>query len=99
MHYKVSVRLFNAKMNQRQSVYDYHLIMIKNLEELEKLDMTMHRELQVDLILQSFIGSRGQFIVNYHMNKIDYTLTELLVMLVTTEGTLKSLRPMVLAEE
>ena len=56
--------------------------MIKDIEELQKLRMNMDKELQVDLILQFFPDSYGQFIMNYHMNKIDATLLELLNMLV-----------------
>ena len=37
--------------------------------------------------------------MNYHMNKIDSTLSELLNMLVTVEGTLKSSRDTVLTVE
>ena len=37
--------------------------------------------------------------MNYHMNKIDSTLPELLNMLATTEGTLKDSRGMILAVE
>ena len=59
----------------------------------------MDKELQLDLILQSLPDLFGQFIMNYHMNKIDYTLSELLNMLVTAEGTLKSSKGMVLAVE
>ena len=98
-HYKVSKRLFNTKMHEGQLVHDHCLTMINDLEELEKLEMTMHKELQVDLILQSLRSSYGWFIVNYHMNKIDSTLSELLNMLVTTERTLKSSRGTILAME
>ncbi|OAY85433.1 hypothetical protein ACMD2_23258 [Ananas comosus] len=73
--------------------------MIKDLEELEKLGVKMDKELQVDLILQSLPVSYGQFIVNYHMNKIDCTNAELLNMLVTTEGTLKSSKGSILDVE
>ena len=59
--------------------------------------MNMDKELQVDLILQSLLDSYGLLIINYHMNKIDATLLELLNMLVTAEDTLKSLRGTVLA--
>ena len=59
----------------------------------------MDKELQVDLILQSLPDSYEQFIMNYHMNKIDSTLLELLNMLVTVEGTLKSSRDMILTVE
>ena len=72
--------------------------MIKDLE-LEKLGITMHKELQVDLILQSLTSLYGHFIVNYHMYKTDCTLAELLNILVTTERILKSSRGMILAIE
>ena len=76
--------------------------------------MNIDKKLQVDLILQSLSDSYGQFIMNYHMNKIDATLSELLNyhmnkldaslsellnMLVTAESTLKSSRDTVLAVE
>ena len=37
--------------------------------------------------------------MNYHINKIDSTLPELLNILVTVEGTLKNLKGIVLAVE
>ena len=61
--------------------------------------MNIDKELQVDLILQSLSDSSRQFIMNYHMNKIDITLSKLLNMLVTVEDTLKSSRGTVLAVE
>ena len=61
-------------MHDGQSVNDHYLTMIKDIEELQKLGMNMDKELQVDLILQSIPKSYGQFIMNYHMNKIDSTL-------------------------
>ena len=90
MYFEVSKRLFNSKMHEGQLVHDHYLIIIKNLEELEKLGMSIQKELQVDLILQFLISSYSQFIINYHMNKIDCTLSELINTLVTIEGTLKS---------
>ena len=59
MCYKVSKRLFNAKMREGRSVHDHCLTMIKDLEELEKLDMTMYKELHVNLILQSLTSLYG----------------------------------------
>ena len=53
----------------------------------------------MDLILQSLPDLYGQFIMNYYMNKIDSTLSELLNMLVIVEGTLKILRGTVLTVE
>ena len=86
-------------MREGQSVHDHGLTMIKDLEKLEKLGMTMHKELQTDLIPQSLPASYEQFIVNYHMNKTVCNKTELLNKLVTTLETLKSSRGIVFAVE
>ena len=98
-HFEVSRRLFRAKMHDGQSVYDHCLIMFKDIEELQKLGMNMDKELQLDMILQSLSDSYGQFIMNYHMDKIDSTLFELLDMLVIAKGILKSSKSIVLAVE
>ena len=86
-------------MHDGQAINYHCLTMITDIKELEKLRMNMDKELQVDLILQSLPNSYGWFIINYHMNKIDATLSELLNMLVTVEGTLKSSRGTVLVVE
>ena len=62
---------------------------IKLMEELESLDFTMDFHLQLDLILQSLPESFGQTIVNFHMNKIECTLAELLNMLVTAQKAIQ----------
>ena len=87
------------KIRDGQSVNDHYLTMIKDIEELQKLGLNMDKELQVDLIFQSFFDSYGQFIMNYYMNKIDSTLPKLLNMLVTVEGTLKGSKDTVLTIE
>ena len=58
--------------------------MIRAIEELESLDFSMDFHLQLDLILQSLPESFGQTISNFHMNKIECTLAELLNMLTTS---------------
>ena len=70
--------------------------MIKDIEELGKLGLDVQKELQMDLILQSLTSSYSQFIINFHMNKLNCTVLELVNMLVITEGTLKSSRGTVL---
>ena len=52
VYYEVSKKLFNTKIHDGQSIHDHCLTMIKDLEEFKKLEMTMHKKLQVDLILQ-----------------------------------------------
>ena len=49
--FELSKRLFNMKMHDGQSVHDHYMTMIKDFKELEKLELTMQRELKVDLIL------------------------------------------------
>lgn len=68
--------------------------MVKNLYELEKLILTRN---WYDLIMRSLSNSYEQFIVNYYMNKIDYSRIKLLNILVTSQGTYKSSRGTVLA--
>ena len=57
--YQVTKRLFKAKMHDGQSVQDYCLMMIKDLEELEKLGVRLDLDLQNDIILQSLIDAFG----------------------------------------
>ncbi|XP_020082582.1 uncharacterized protein LOC109706190 [Ananas comosus] len=87
--YEISKRLFRARMFDGQSVNHHCLKMIEDIEELPKLGLRMDADLQTDLILQSLPDSFSQFIMNFQMNKIQCTLSELLNMLVTAEGTIK----------
>ena len=87
------------KIYDGQSVNDHCLTMIKDIEELQKLGINMDKKFQLDLILQSVSNSYEQFIMNYHMNKIDSTFFELLNMLVIVEDLLKSSRDIVLTVE
>ena len=63
--------------------------MIRSISELESLDFTMDFHLQTDLILQSLPESFRQTIANFHMNKIECTLVELLNILVTAQKTIQ----------
>ena len=49
----------------------------------------MDGELNQDLILQSLPESYSQFVLNYHMNKLNTSLPELLNMLKTAESHIK----------
>ena len=75
------------------------MIVIKDIEDLEKLELEMQKKLYMDLILQSLTSSYSQFIINFYMNKLDCIISELINMLVTTEGILKSLRDTILTVE
>ena len=45
VHFEVSKRLFNTKMRDGQPVHDHCLTMIKDIEQLEKLGIPIHKEL------------------------------------------------------
>ena len=70
--------------------------MIEWTERLAVLGFKMDKGLSIDLILQSLLDSLSQFIINFHMNKIDVSLAELLNMLKIAEGTLQKEKPNVL---
>ena len=55
--YEASKRLFKVKIHDGQSVHEHCLTMIKDLEKLEKLRISMDKKLQIDLILQSLTNS------------------------------------------
>ena len=73
--------------------------MIKDLEELEKLGIILDKDFQIDVIFQSLSDAYGQFIMNFHMHKIQCTLAELMNMLVTAELSLKGSKGSVLTVE
>ena len=70
--------------------------MIEWIERLAVLEFKMDKDLSIDLILQSLSDSFSQFIINFHINKIDVSLAELLNMLKIAEGTLQKEKPNVL---
>ena len=87
--YEISKRLFRAKMKEGEDVGAHVNSMIRSIEELESLDFSMDFHLQVDMILQSLPESFGQTIANFHMNKIECTLIELLNMLVIAQKAIQ----------
>ena len=99
MHFEVSKRLFNLKMREGRSVNEHRMTVIKDIEELGKLRFDMQNELPMDLIFQSLTSSYSQFIINFHMNKLNCTISKLVNILVTTKGTLKSSRDTIFTVE
>lgn len=63
--------------------------MIGYINKLGQLSFIMNHELSVDLVLQSLPKRFSQFIMNYHMNKLDNTLPELFNILKTIERAFK----------
>ena len=71
------------------SVQDHVLKIIDLITKLGQLGLVMDGELSQNLILQSLSELFTQFVVNYHMNKLNTSLTELLNILKTAESHIK----------
>ncbi|XP_077221680.1 uncharacterized protein LOC143855441 [Tasmannia lanceolata] len=81
--------LASTKMVEGTSVRDHMLKMMGYLNELEVLWAMLDGESQVDMVLASPRPSFNDFVMNYHMNKLSMTLTELLNHLQSTEDLQK----------
>ena len=81
-------QIYNIKMAEGTSVREHCLRMISHLNTLEVLGADIDRESQADMILQSLLESFKEFRLNYNMNKMIYTLSELMNELVAAEGIL-----------
>ncbi|KAM1310402.1 hypothetical protein ACFX15_006743 [Malus domestica] len=88
-HFSTVCELVKTKMVKGAPVYQHVLKRIGFIEQLENLGTPLDGELAQDFILASLSDSFAQFIMNYNMNKMDSTLSELLNMLVTAEKTMK----------
>ncbi|KAL8108572.1 hypothetical protein AgCh_024881 [Apium graveolens] len=69
--YEISKELFGCRMSEGSSMNDQVLKMINLIERLGQLGFAMDGELSQDLVLQSLPSSFSQFVVNFHMNKLD----------------------------
>ena len=77
---EISKQFFRARMTESTPVQAHVLKLIDLITRLSQLGFHMDGELSQDLILQSLPDS-SQFVINYHMNKLDTSLPELLNML------------------
>ena len=59
----------------------------------------MDGELSQDLILQSLSDFFSQFVINYHMNKLNISLSELLNMLIIVENHFKGEKASILLDD
>ena len=70
-------QIYNTKMAEGTSVWEYCLKMISNLNILEVLGADIDGESQVNMILQSLPKSFIEFKLNYNMNKKIYSLSKI----------------------
>ena len=90
--YEISKRLFCAKIKECEDVAVQENSMIRAIEKLDCLDFSTDFHLQLDWILLSLPKSFGQIITNFHMNKSECTLAELLCMLTTAQKAIQGIK-------
>ena len=88
--YETTKALHSCKMAEGASVSSHVLKMKGYIEHLDRLGFPLNQELATDLILNSLLDSYGQFVMNYNMNEMDKSISELQMMLKTAEQNIKS---------
>ncbi|XP_074343045.1 uncharacterized protein LOC141680834 [Apium graveolens] len=86
----------NPELQKQHEHMDAYTILVHLQEFLGQLGFVMDGELSQDLILQLLPDSFSQFVVNFHMNKMDVSLPELHNMLKTAESNFPSKKSSVL---
>ena len=88
--YETTKGLYSCKMAEGASV-SVHVLKIKGyIGHLSWLRFPLSQELATDLILNSLPDSYGQFVMNYNMNEMDKSISEVHTMLKTAEQNIKS---------
>ncbi|KAK9025078.1 hypothetical protein V6N11_064977 [Hibiscus sabdariffa] len=87
--YETSKALFQCKMSEGSPVGAHVIKMMGYIQTLEKLGFPLNDELAIDVVLQSLPDSFNQFMLNFNMNEINKTLSQLLGMLRTAESNKK----------
>ncbi|KAK9109946.1 hypothetical protein Sjap_018006 [Stephania japonica] len=81
--------LHSCKMTEGASVSPHVLKMKGYVDQLDRLGFPISQELATDLILNSLPESYSQFVMNYNMNNMEKSISELHLMLKTAEQNIK----------
>ncbi|XP_022899524.1 uncharacterized protein LOC111412888 [Olea europaea var. sylvestris] len=76
-------------MKPGKSVKDHMLTMIAHFNVTKNLGATIDQETQVDMVLNSLSDMFSQFTVDYHLHKMNMSLTKLMNELQNMESGLK----------
>jgi hypothetical protein len=87
--YNISKALFACKLVEGSPVSPLVIKMMGYIETLDKLGCELKDDLVTDLICQSLLVSYESFNINFHMNGMEKTVTELHGMLKTLEDSIK----------
>lgn len=82
--------LLNTRMFEGTPVKDHVIKMMGFINELEILGADMDSQSQIDMILSSLPESFNQYVLNYNMNNLNLSLTELMKSLQGAEELIKS---------
>ncbi|KAK6802747.1 hypothetical protein RDI58_000530 [Solanum bulbocastanum] len=80
-------------MVERSPVKDHVLTMMSYLNELDILSVSIDKEYQVEMILQTLLDSFQQFHLNYNINNMDLSLAKLLNELTAAASIIKQQAP------
>ena len=68
-----------------------HVLKMKGyIEHLDRLGFPLSQELAIDVILNSLPDSYGKFFMNYNMNEMDKSISDMHTMLKIAEQNIKS---------
>ena len=87
--FETSKALYKCKLAGGSPVSPHVLKMMGYIENLGRLGYPLSQELATDIILQSLPQSYHQFILNYNMNGLEKSLTELHGMLKSAEQNIR----------
>nr|ADB85411.1 putative retrotransposon protein [Phyllostachys edulis] len=87
--FNTSKALFSCRLSEGNPVSPHVIKMIGHIESLEKLGFPLSQELATDVILQSLSASFEPVILNFHMNGMEKSMTELHGMLKCAEESIK----------
>ena len=88
--YDTTRALHACKMAEGANVSNHVLKMKSYIDHLSRLGFPISQELATDLILNSLPSSYHQFVMNYNMNNMETTVSELHSMLKTAEKSVVS---------
>jgi hypothetical protein len=87
--YNISKALFACKLVEGTPVSPHVIKMMGYIETFDKLGSELNDDLAIDVILQSLLMSYELFIMNFHLNGMEKSMTELHGMLKTAEESIK----------
>ncbi|KAK9164200.1 hypothetical protein Syun_005102 [Stephania yunnanensis] len=87
--FEIVKNLHSCKMTEGALVSPHVLKMKGYVDQLDRLGFPISQELAMNLILNSLPESYSQFVMNYNMNNMEKSISELHLMLKTAEQNIK----------